>query len=67
MGTPRIVDPDVMREVLGHFASCVTVVTAVTDDGPIGFTCQSFSSRAVMVALKVASCASTDTAPQKSS
>ena len=34
----------VMREVLGHFASGVTVVTAVTDDGPIGFTCQSFSS-----------------------
>jgi 3-hydroxy-9,10-secoandrosta-1,3,5(10)-triene-9,17-dione monooxygenase reductase component len=44
MGTPRIVDPGVMREVLGHFASGVTVVTAVTDDGPIGFTCQSFSS-----------------------
>src|SRR5829696_2592990 len=33
-----------MREVLGHFASGVTVVTALTDDGPIGFTCQSFSS-----------------------
>ena len=43
-GTPRIVDPAAMREVLGHFASGVTVVTAVTDDGPIGFTCQSFSS-----------------------
>jgi 3-hydroxy-9,10-secoandrosta-1,3,5(10)-triene-9,17-dione monooxygenase reductase component len=41
---PRIVDPAVMREVLGHFASGVTVVTAVTDDGPLGFTCQSFSS-----------------------
>ena len=44
MGTPRIVDPGVMREVLGHFASGVTVVTARTADGPIGFTCQSFSS-----------------------
>jgi flavin reductase (DIM6/NTAB) family NADH-FMN oxidoreductase RutF len=33
-----------MREVLGHFATGVTVVTAITDDGPIGFTCQSFSS-----------------------
>jgi flavin reductase (DIM6/NTAB) family NADH-FMN oxidoreductase RutF len=43
-GTPRIVDPAVMREVLGHFASGVTVVTAMTADGPIGFTCQSFSS-----------------------
>ena len=41
---PRIVDTAVLREVLGHFASGVTVVTAVTDDGPIGFTCQSFSS-----------------------
>ena len=40
----RIVDPDDMRDVLGHFASGVTVVTAVTDGGPIGFTCQSFSS-----------------------
>jgi flavin reductase (DIM6/NTAB) family NADH-FMN oxidoreductase RutF len=43
-GAPRIVDPAAMREVLGHFASGVTVVTAVTDEGPIGFTCQSFSS-----------------------
>jgi 3-hydroxy-9,10-secoandrosta-1,3,5(10)-triene-9,17-dione monooxygenase reductase component len=41
---PRIVDPQVLREVLGHFASGVTVVTAVTADGPAGFTCQSFSS-----------------------
>jgi 3-hydroxy-9,10-secoandrosta-1,3,5(10)-triene-9,17-dione monooxygenase reductase component len=43
-GAPRIVDPRVMRDVLGHFASGVTVLTAVTDEGPIGFTCQSFSS-----------------------
>jgi 3-hydroxy-9,10-secoandrosta-1,3,5(10)-triene-9,17-dione monooxygenase reductase component len=33
-----------MREVLGHFASGVVVVTAVTAQGPVGFTCQSFSS-----------------------
>jgi flavin reductase (DIM6/NTAB) family NADH-FMN oxidoreductase RutF len=39
-----VVDSRVLRDVLGHFASGVTVVTAVTDDGPIGFTCQSFSS-----------------------
>ena len=39
-----VVDPEVMREVLGHFASGVTVVTAVTAEGPLGFTCQSFSS-----------------------
>jgi flavin reductase (DIM6/NTAB) family NADH-FMN oxidoreductase RutF len=33
-----------MRDVLGHFASGVTVVTAMADGGPVGFTCQSFSS-----------------------
>jgi 3-hydroxy-9,10-secoandrosta-1,3,5(10)-triene-9,17-dione monooxygenase reductase component len=43
-GAPPIVDPRLMREVLGHFASGVTVVTADTEDGPLGFTCQSFSS-----------------------
>ena len=41
---PEPVDPGVMREVLGHFASGVTVVTADTANGPLGFTCQSFSS-----------------------
>ena len=43
-GAPPIVDPQLLREVLGHFASGVTVVTAVTAEGPVGFTCQSFSS-----------------------
>ena len=43
-GAPRVVDPQAMREVMGHFVSGVTVVTAVTEEGPIGFTCQSFSS-----------------------
>ena len=41
---PPVVDPVALREVLGHFASGITVVTARTDEGPIGFTCQSFSS-----------------------
>jgi 3-hydroxy-9,10-secoandrosta-1,3,5(10)-triene-9,17-dione monooxygenase reductase component len=40
----RIVDAGELRDVLGHFASGVTVITALADDGPIGFTCQSFSS-----------------------
>ncbi len=48
MSEPRsgdgVVDPRTMRDVLGHFASGVTVVTAQGEDGPIGFTCQSFSS-----------------------
>ena len=43
-GPRAAVDPQVMRDVLGHFASGVTVVTARTGEGPIGFTCQSFSS-----------------------
>lgn len=32
------------RDVLGRFASGVTVVTATTPDGPVGMTCQSFAS-----------------------
>src|SRR3954467_11305820 len=43
-GAPPIVDPRVMRDVLGHFASGVTVLTAVTEEGPLGVTCQSLSS-----------------------
>jgi flavin reductase (DIM6/NTAB) family NADH-FMN oxidoreductase RutF len=33
-----------MREVLGHFASGIVVVTAAAPAGPAGFTCQSFTS-----------------------
>lgn len=32
------------RDVLGRFASGVTVITAVHDGAPVGLTCQSFSS-----------------------
>lgn len=32
------------REVLGHFATGVTVVTALEDGMPVGFTCQAFAS-----------------------
>ena len=32
------------RDVLGRFASGVTIVTAATGSGPVGMTCQSFSS-----------------------
>lgn len=38
------VAPQDLRAVLGHFCSGLTVVTAVNDQGPVGFTCQSFSS-----------------------
>lgn len=32
------------RDVLGRFATGVTVVTALGDEGPVGLTCQSFMS-----------------------
>jgi flavin reductase (DIM6/NTAB) family NADH-FMN oxidoreductase RutF len=38
------VDGASMREVLGHFASGIVVVTADGPGGPFGFTCQSFAS-----------------------
>jgi 3-hydroxy-9,10-secoandrosta-1,3,5(10)-triene-9,17-dione monooxygenase reductase component len=58
---PEPVDPQVMREVLGHFASGVTVVTADTADGPLGFTCQSFSSLSLDPPLVVFAPARTST------
>jgi 3-hydroxy-9,10-secoandrosta-1,3,5(10)-triene-9,17-dione monooxygenase reductase component len=45
------VEPATMREVLGHFASGVVVVTAAGPDGPLGFTCQSFASLSLDPAL----------------
>ncbi|UZG60349.1 flavin reductase family protein [Rhodococcus opacus] len=35
---------DTFREVLGHYATGITVITGTSPDGPLGFTCQSFSS-----------------------
>ena len=40
-GTPT---PGRMREAMGRFATGVTVVTGLDSGGPVGFTCQSFSS-----------------------
>ena len=37
-------DPARFRAVLGSFCSGITVVTALGPDGPLGLTCQSFSS-----------------------
>lgn len=42
---PRpITDDRHFRDVLGHFGSGVVVVTAMDQAGPVGFSCQSFSS-----------------------
>ena len=38
------VSPQRMREIMGNFCSGITVITAATPQGPIGFTCQSFTS-----------------------
>jgi 3-hydroxy-9,10-secoandrosta-1,3,5(10)-triene-9,17-dione monooxygenase reductase component len=45
-GEPSI-DAGRFREILGHFASGVTIVTAMEDAGPVGFTCQAFASLSV--------------------
>ena len=60
-GDTPVVEPRRMREVLGHFASGVTVVTAATEAGPIGFTCQSFSSLSLDPPLVVIAPARTST------
>ncbi|MEU8616574.1 flavin reductase family protein [Streptomyces sp. NPDC048623] len=51
------VDRGEFRRVLGHFASGVTIVTALDEDGPAGFACQSFASLSLdppLVAFMVA-------------
>jgi flavin reductase (DIM6/NTAB) family NADH-FMN oxidoreductase RutF len=46
--TGRAVDgavtPRMMKDVLRNFGTGVTVITAMSADGPIGFTCQTFAS-----------------------
>lgn len=37
-------DGAAMRHVLGHFATGVTVITAVTEEGPVGMVANSFTS-----------------------
>ncbi len=37
-------DEKKFKEVLGHFATGVVIVTSVEKDSPVGFTCQSFIS-----------------------
>jgi flavin reductase (DIM6/NTAB) family NADH-FMN oxidoreductase RutF len=53
--TPQIfvpeADPRAFRDALGRFATGVTVVTTATDDGPVGFTANSFSAVSLNPAL----------------
>ncbi|MFI8961569.1 flavin reductase family protein [Streptomyces sp. NPDC053493] len=55
------VDPAEFRRVLGHFASGVTIVTALDEDGPAGFACQSFASLSLDPPLVVFMVARTST------
>ncbi|HVB71467.1 MAG TPA: flavin reductase family protein [Acidimicrobiales bacterium] len=41
MSSPEVLS---YKDVVGHFATGVAVVTAATPDGPTGFTCQTFGS-----------------------
>jgi flavin reductase (DIM6/NTAB) family NADH-FMN oxidoreductase RutF len=40
----RAFDTGRFREIMGHFATGVTIITAMEDEGPVGFTCQAFAS-----------------------
>lgn len=41
---PLAIDPLRFRDTLGHYASGITVISGLDDEGPVGFTCQSFYS-----------------------
>jgi 3-hydroxy-9,10-secoandrosta-1,3,5(10)-triene-9,17-dione monooxygenase reductase component len=51
MTEPFDLSPTKLRSILGLFATGLTVITATTEDGPAGFTCQSFSSLSLDPAL----------------
>jgi 3-hydroxy-9,10-secoandrosta-1,3,5(10)-triene-9,17-dione monooxygenase reductase component len=37
-------DPERFRQVLGHFCTGITIITAIDDGEPVGFSCQSFAA-----------------------
>ena len=37
-------EPQRFKQVLGHFVTGVTIITAVDEAGPVGFSCQSFTA-----------------------
>ena len=39
------------KEVLGHYVTGIVIVTAMTPEGPVGFTCQTFGSLSIVYAL----------------
>lgn len=49
--TPTAENTRLLRDAFGRFATGVTVVTTVTDEGPVGITANSFSSLSLEPAL----------------
>ncbi|WP_104182201.1 flavin reductase family protein [Arthrobacter sp. B0490] len=45
--TSDSIDPTRFRDIVGHYASGITIITGQDGEGPIGFTCQSFYSVSV--------------------
>ena len=54
-------DEAAFRRVLGHFASGVTVVTAMEETEPVGFTCQAFTALSLVPPLVALAPAKTST------
>jgi 3-hydroxy-9,10-secoandrosta-1,3,5(10)-triene-9,17-dione monooxygenase reductase component len=59
--TDRQVDAAVFRDVLGRFASGITVVAALDGQEPVGFACQSFASLSLDPPLVMLAVAKTST------
>lgn len=59
--TTEEIDEARFRDVLGHFCSGVTVISAFDGSNPIGFTCQSFFSLSLDPALVAFSASKTST------
>ncbi|MHB8662950.1 MAG: flavin reductase family protein [Acidimicrobiales bacterium] len=49
--TAPSITPEHYRTTLGHFCTGVTIVSAMSDGAPVGFTCQSFSALSLEPAL----------------
>jgi flavin reductase (DIM6/NTAB) family NADH-FMN oxidoreductase RutF len=59
--SPPAVDPATFRAVIGRFCSGITVITTLGPSGPLGLTCQSFSSLSLDPPLVLFSPARTST------
>ncbi|MGL4306960.1 MAG: 3-hydroxy-9,10-secoandrosta-1,3,5(10)-triene-9,17-dione monooxygenase reductase subunit [Mycobacteriaceae bacterium] len=42
--TNEVIDPKIFRQVLGQFCTGITIITAIDQGEPVGFTCQSFAA-----------------------